>query len=521
MGSVRGRPRCGEQRRLGGFLAATLLAVPLSVATDPAAAARVSDDRALHSKRKPAKPETGPILAVISLAKQRIWIYGSGGLIAQSVVSTGVPGHRTPTGVFSVIQKSRFHRSNIYSNAPMPYMQRITWSGVALHAGIVPGYPASHGCIRLPNQFAAELWGMTRIGARVVITPDEASVFDVEHSRLPVPLLAPVPWEQEDPREKATNEADPSERPDGDVVGIALKEATKETSPPAPRLLNPLERAKAIKARAIADAAAKAKAGKVAVATSALKAAEASKAIAALREAHLALAAARSKHDAATRAVDKATAPEAVERAKDLLAAAESKVADAEKAADEARAVEAAKTPEAIAAAKAAWEAEKASTEAAAALKAAERDTQPISIFVSKKTARVYVRQAWTPVHEAPVEFKDPGIPIGTHAYVAVSPEANGKALRWLSASLPPSAPTSASARQQPGRAQQRPVAEPAEPSNYPRETAATVLARFELPEDTRRFIEERLWTGASLIVSDEGISNETGTYTDFIVLTR
>ena len=187
-------------------------------------------------------------------------------------------------------------------------------------------------------------------------------MFDVEHSRLPVPLLAPVPWEQEDPREKATTDADPSERPDADVVGIALKEGAKETSPAAPRLLNPLERAKAIKARAIADAAAKAKAGKAAVAASASKAAEASKAIAALREAHLALAAARGKHDAATRALDKATAPEAVERAKDLLAAAESKVADAEKAADEARAVEAAKTPEAIAAAKAAWEAEKASS---------------------------------------------------------------------------------------------------------------------------------------------------------------
>src|SRR5262245_6484289 len=101
-------------------------------------------------------------------------------------------GQRTPTGVFSVLQKSKFHRSNLYWNAPMPYMQRITWSGVTFHAGIVPGYAASHGCIRLPYRFAVELWGMTRIGTRVVVVPDDASVVANVRSQLPVPKLTMV-----------------------------------------------------------------------------------------------------------------------------------------------------------------------------------------------------------------------------------------------------------------------------------------------------------------------------------------
>src|SRR5262245_9381663 len=93
----------------------------------------------------------GPLQIIISIMDQRISVYDNGGLIARSSVSTGIPRHPTPLGVFSVISKQRWHRSNLYSAAPMPYMQRITQSGIALHAGILPGYPASHGCIRLKN----------------------------------------------------------------------------------------------------------------------------------------------------------------------------------------------------------------------------------------------------------------------------------------------------------------------------------------------------------------------------------
>ena len=103
-----------------------------------------------------------PLQIIISIADQRISIYDDGTLIARSSVSTGVQGHPTPIGVFSVIGKQRWHRSNIYSAAPMPYMQRITWSGIALHAGVLPGHPASHGCIRLANDFAIRLCGISR-----------------------------------------------------------------------------------------------------------------------------------------------------------------------------------------------------------------------------------------------------------------------------------------------------------------------------------------------------------------------
>jgi len=136
-------------------------------------------------KPEPPKQPSGPLLLAVSIGSQKVTVYDNGTPVATSSVSTGVPGHPTPTGIFSVIQKQRWHHSNLYSNAPMPYMQRITWSGVALHAGVVPGHPASHGCIRLPAGFAVRLWGMTKIGARVIITRgDGGSPHEIQHPRL-------------------------------------------------------------------------------------------------------------------------------------------------------------------------------------------------------------------------------------------------------------------------------------------------------------------------------------------------
>src|SRR5262249_61870105 len=117
-------------------------------------------------KAPPPKPLDLPLIQV-SIARQQLTLYENGQPIAHSPVSTGTAGHPTPTGIFSVIGKEIFHRSNIYSGAPMPYMQRITWSGVAMHAGVLPGYPASHGCIRMPHEFAVKLFGLTPMGARV------------------------------------------------------------------------------------------------------------------------------------------------------------------------------------------------------------------------------------------------------------------------------------------------------------------------------------------------------------------
>ena len=108
-------------------------------------------------------------------------------------------GHSTPMGVFSVIQKHKMHRSNIYSDAPMPYMQRITWSGVAMHAGVLPGYPASHGCIRMPMAFAVKMWNWTRMGARVIVTPGQITPASFSHPLLVAQKVVPQPLIANDP----------------------------------------------------------------------------------------------------------------------------------------------------------------------------------------------------------------------------------------------------------------------------------------------------------------------------------
>ena len=107
----------------------------------------------------------GPLQIIISVDQQKLHLYSDGIDVADAPVATGVSDHPTPLGIFSIIQKSRDHRSNIYSNAPMPFMERITWSGVALHEGVNLGHPASHGCIRMSHEFATRLWALTRLGA--------------------------------------------------------------------------------------------------------------------------------------------------------------------------------------------------------------------------------------------------------------------------------------------------------------------------------------------------------------------
>ncbi|WP_313804848.1 L,D-transpeptidase family protein [Sphingobium sp.] len=120
-------------------------------------------------------PFAGPLYMVISVERQMVHVYDGDRLVGIASVSTGMKGHRTPTGEFSVLQKREWHRSNIYSNAPMPFMQRLTWDGIALHAGHNPGHPASHGCIRLPYAFARKLFGMTEVGTLVSVTSDRLS----------------------------------------------------------------------------------------------------------------------------------------------------------------------------------------------------------------------------------------------------------------------------------------------------------------------------------------------------------
>ena len=153
-----------------GFVVAATLASPAS--------ARVRHQpepkEAQHVSKEPfgVLPK-GPMQIVISINQQKLHLYADGTEVAESLVATGVPALPTPTGVFSVIGKERFHRSNIYSGAPMPFMQRITWSGVALHEGENIGHPASHGCIRMPREFAMKLFSVTKVGVRVIVARAE------------------------------------------------------------------------------------------------------------------------------------------------------------------------------------------------------------------------------------------------------------------------------------------------------------------------------------------------------------
>jgi hypothetical protein len=124
---------------------------------------------------------SGPLIMVVSISEQRAYVYRNGILIGATTVSTGRPGHLTPTGVFTILQKQKEHRSTIYDGAPMPYMERLTWGGVALHAGGLPGYPESHGCIHLPSEFARLLFGTTSDGMTVVIGTDATAPEQVAH----------------------------------------------------------------------------------------------------------------------------------------------------------------------------------------------------------------------------------------------------------------------------------------------------------------------------------------------------
>ena len=133
--------------------------------------------RALKAGEYMWAPQTapaGPILMVVNLETQRAVVYRNGLPIAITTVSSGKKGHETPTGIFTVLQKEKVHHSNLYNDAPMPFMQRLTWDGVALHAGALPGHAASHGCIRLPAKFAETLYGATPLGMTVVVTKREA-----------------------------------------------------------------------------------------------------------------------------------------------------------------------------------------------------------------------------------------------------------------------------------------------------------------------------------------------------------
>jgi lipoprotein-anchoring transpeptidase ErfK/SrfK len=404
-----------------------------------------------NEKKLPALA-TGTLQVVIAINSQRLTLYSNGVPVAHSMVATGVPGHPTPTGVFSVIQKERFHRSNLYSDAPMPFMQRITWSGVALHEGVVPGHPASHGCIRMPAAFARQMWATTKLGLRVIIARTDVLPAEIEHPHLFVPKQPEAPT----PREMPVADQPAQRAEAGPTVKTA--EVTDRTT-----VTDAVELRGSVK-----DGLPAAKAHPMAhIWTAVMTAAE--------------------------RLTGGIVTAEAAVAAKltDIVANANT-IAVAKKAADHIKKVE------------------------------AMRKAGPISVFISRKEKKLFVRHKFTPLFDVPVTIRDATRPLGTHVYSAVELKDGGAAMRWTVVSMPTEAESQAEPPKKQGRKSARAEHEQAPPpAAVPSPAAIAALDRIEISKEARDRISELLTVGASLTISDQGLGPETGRGTDFIVVTR
>jgi len=360
------------------------------------------------------KPPSGPLTIIVSIGSQHVSLYADGAFVARGPVSTGVPGHPTPRGVFTVIQKDRYHHSNIYSGAPMPYMQRITWSGVAIHQGVLPGHPASHGCIRTSNEFALRLWGITKLGVRVIVARHDLAPAPIANPHLFVPRSEPAPELKPEP------------------------------------------------------------------------------------------------------AVMRVLAPPAI-----IVPAIERVPADPTDSNNplELKGPDTPGTPAAEPAGPAPIDAAKAGADAAM-LADAPRKSGTVSVFVSRKTNRLYVRYSNQPLFDLPVEIHDPDRPLGTHVFTALDLDKDGKNMRWSVVTIPTEvAAPRAEVRRSGGKSRhEREVEAPEQRVSV---SAGEALNRVVMPKEVIERVSEMMTPGASLIISDQPMSGETGRDTDFIILTH
>jgi lipoprotein-anchoring transpeptidase ErfK/SrfK len=480
-----------------------------------------------ETKRDPAGPASGsaPLLAIVSLNDQRVTVYDANGRkMLQSPVSTGSTNYETPVGIYSVVQKKEQHQSNQYEDGNMPFMQRITWTGIALHAGVLPGHPASHGCVRLPIAFAERLFGLTDIGLRVIVVRDDMAPGEIAHAALFRPSLTR--------REAALS---PPANVRVSAPGAELAVAPPPGSPKLVEFLKAKAAAKSAEAEAATKKATAAKqvaarkAAEAAPAAKAVKAAEANqeRAREALQKAEQALTAATSAANAPAPESDTQTAK--AEAAKEKAAArlaetqtarerAAAKLAEADQQLESAKAQAQAKAEAAEAADNELKAAEAAREAAVETAEETSRQTSPISVFISRKTQRLYIRKGYHPLYEGPVTIRDADKPIGSYVFTALNYAEENSDVRWIVTSL-----YGASGRQEqaaPAKGQ-RPRNEAragdANPSDIAGARAA--LDRISIPKDTLERINEVVLPGSSLIVSDEGLSLETGKDTDFVVL--
>jgi L,D-transpeptidase catalytic domain len=372
--------------------------------------------------------QKGPLQIFISINQQKLHLYSDGVHVADTSIATGVPSLPTPLGVFSVIQKQVFHRSNIYSNAPMPYMQRITWSGVAMHEGESIGHRASHGCIRMPHDFAVRLYHLTKLNARVIIANSELKPTEFTDPHLFV--------HKEKPPEIATPAAN-------GVETAAAKPSERAVHSDAPPVTPPVQ----------------------------------------------------SDTPAPQATAPAVSADQKVESA--VPAAAAPGVSDAGAAAPA--------TPTDLA-------------------KVAAAKKMPISIFVSRKRQRLYIRQDFEPLFDVPVSIAQPEAPLGTHVFTALEftgPERT--ILRWNVVSLPGEPPKHVRyvEERRHGRVRRREIEEERASDPPPPQGPAQVLTRIEIPPEVSEVIAQMIVPGSSLIISDQGLGDETGEGTDFVVVTK
>src|SRR5437773_5495480 len=325
-------PECRQTRLRLASLAAAGVAV-LIAAGGHAVARSGQRERPIESIQSRSAGE--PIMAIVSLRSQRITVFDSKGWILRAPVSSGTKGRETPAGIFSVIQKVAEHYSNLYDDAFMPHMQRITWSGIALHGGVLPGRPASHGCIRLPFDFAERLFDATAMGMRVIVAPGDVVPVEIAHPLLfqPKPGAAALAASRTAEAQEAAKKAAEARI----AAGTALREATQAKAP--------VRAAENLKRRAEAQlAAAETKLGAASISGEAKEQAEDTKAQAVAKIAELQL-----QWDVAN--VDLQLRLDAVTSAREAVAAAEA--------------------------------ARAAATEAARQI---ARELQPVSVLISRKT---------------------------------------------------------------------------------------------------------------------------------------
>ncbi len=444
---------------------------PLAVAAAAALAALLATPQSLGAAGRHAqwaaeavapRPAGAPIMAIVSLKNQQITIYDADGWILRAPVSSGQKGRETPSGVFSIIQKEAEHYSNLYDDAFMPHMQRLTWSGIALHGGPLPGYAASHGCVRMPYGFAERLFEKTRLGMRVIIVPGTATPVEVVHPA----LFSPKPNAGAHAADLAAEAAKAAKA--ADEARIAAVTAARE----AARAMVPVRTFENLKARAEAQ----------------LTAAEA--------------------------ALGAAVSDEAKALAEDAKAKAAAKVAELQAQRDAAKAELQPKLDAVAPAREGAVAAENARVAAAQAAREAARELEPVSVFISRKTQRLYVRRGFEPILESPITILDADRPIGTHVFTAMARTDTG--LRWSVVTLDDGhAGTTVEAHARPrqhGRHEVEPVAADAS-------AAKSALDRIVIARDILDRFAPMAPPRTSLIISDEAPSRETGKGTEFVAV--